>query len=69
MERGVRELDLSNCGPGFVADRVGVVPGLRSSAAFFTFLRANLVLTASAVSSTANTPYLEPCSPQPSPTP
>ncbi|KND88795.1 hypothetical protein TOPH_06596 [Tolypocladium ophioglossoides CBS 100239] len=68
MERGVRKLDLSNCGPGFVADRVGVVPGLRSSAditAFFTFLRANLVLTPSAVSSTTNTPYLEPYSPQP----
>ncbi|KAK8932109.1 hypothetical protein VCV18_000641 [Metarhizium anisopliae] len=34
MERGyVRELDLSNCGPASVATRVGVVPGLRSSAA------------------------------------
>ena len=28
----MRELDLSNCGPGLMADRVGVVPGLRSSA-------------------------------------
>ncbi|PNY27658.1 Uncharacterized protein TCAP_02416 [Tolypocladium capitatum] len=67
MDRAVRELDLSNCGPGFVIDRAGVVPGLRSSAAFFTFLRANLVLTPSAVSSTTNTPYLEPYeySPQP----
>lgn len=42
MERGyVRELDLSNCGPASVATRVGVVPGLRSSAGkpgiFFTF--------------------------------
>lgn len=36
MERvGVRELDLSNCGPGSVAERVGVVPGLRSSAGEF----------------------------------
>lgn len=41
MERGyVRELDLSNCGPASVATRVGVVPGLRSSAGkpgFFSF--------------------------------
>ncbi|TWU76615.1 hypothetical protein ED733_008158 [Metarhizium rileyi] len=66
MERGcVRELDLSNCGPGSIADHVGVVPGLRSSAAFFTFLRANLALSPSALSSNYNTPYLEPCSPQP----
>ncbi|OAQ69038.1 GCN5-related N-acetyltransferase (GNAT) domain-containing protein [Pochonia chlamydosporia 170] len=66
MERvGVRELDLSNCGPGSVAERVGVVPGLRSSAAFFTFLRANLALSPSALSSNYNTPYLEPYSPQP----
>ncbi|KAJ6444604.1 GCN5-related N-acetyltransferase (GNAT) domain-containingprotein [Purpureocillium lavendulum] len=61
---GVRELDLSNCTPSFVADRVGVAPGLRCSAAFFTFLRANLVLTPSAISSPGNTPYLEPYSPQ-----
>ncbi|KID92168.1 acetyltransferase, GNAT family [Metarhizium guizhouense ARSEF 977] len=66
MERGyVRELDLSNCGPASVATRVGVVPGLRSSAAFFTFLRANLALSPSALSSNYNTPYLEPFSPQP----
>lgn len=32
MEPGVRQLDLSKCGPGFVSDRVGVVSGLRSSA-------------------------------------
>ncbi|KAM4056971.1 hypothetical protein HRG_003825 [Hirsutella rhossiliensis] len=67
MEPGVRQLDLSKCGPGFVSDRVGVVSGLRSSAAFFTFLRANLVLTPSAISSNCNTPYLEPCSPHPYP--
>ncbi|KAG8422574.1 hypothetical protein J3459_010248 [Metarhizium acridum] len=68
MERGyVRELDLSNCGPASVGTRVGVVPGLRSSAAFFTFLRANLALSPSALSSNYNTPYLEPFSPQPPP--
>ncbi|UNI21600.1 hypothetical protein JDV02_007575 [Purpureocillium takamizusanense] len=61
---GVRELDLSNCAPSLMADRVGVAPGLRCSAAFFTFLRANLVLTPSAVSSPGSTPYLEPYSPQ-----
>lgn len=39
MERvGVRELDLSNCGPGSVAERVAVVPGLRSSAGKFCTL-------------------------------
>ena len=35
-----------------------------TSIAFFTFLRANLVLTPSAISSPGNTPYLEPYSPQ-----
>ncbi|KAK2595316.1 hypothetical protein QQS21_006972 [Conoideocrella luteorostrata] len=66
MERGgVRELDLRKCGPGSVAERVGVIPGLRSSAAFFTCLRANLVLSPSVLSSNYNTPYLEPYSPQP----
>ncbi|KHN98041.1 acetyltransferase, GNAT family [Metarhizium album ARSEF 1941] len=66
MERAcVRELDLSNCGQTSTAQRVGVVPGLRSSAAFFIFLRANLALSPSALSSSHNTPYLEPYCPQP----
>ncbi|KAG5980208.1 hypothetical protein E4U55_004281 [Claviceps digitariae] len=68
MERGwVRELDLRKCGPGSVAERVGFVPGLRSSAAFFTCLRANLVLSPSVLSSNFNTPYLEPYSYSPQP--
>ncbi|PHH65884.1 hypothetical protein CDD81_1253 [Ophiocordyceps australis] len=62
MERRVPQLDLSNCGPGF-SDPAGVLPSLRCSAAFFTFLRANLVLTPSAVASPNLTPYLEPNSP------
>ncbi|KAG6089763.1 hypothetical protein E4U15_001581 [Claviceps sp. LM218 group G6] len=73
MERGcVRELDLRKCGPGSVAERVGFNPGLRSSAAFFTCLRANLVLSPSVLSSNFNTPYLDPYSsqsPRPPPSP
>ncbi|PFH55653.1 hypothetical protein XA68_17895 [Ophiocordyceps unilateralis] len=65
MEPAVRQLDLSKCGPGLVVDRVGVAPGLRSSTAFFTFLRANLVLTPSALSSNSSSPHAEPVSPQP----
>ncbi|KAG5953706.1 hypothetical protein E4U53_003498 [Claviceps sorghi] len=66
MDRGcIRELDLRKCGPGSVAERVGFVPGLRSSAAFFTCLRANLVLSPSVLASNCNTPYLEPYSAQP----
>ncbi|KKO98400.1 hypothetical protein THAR02_09491 [Trichoderma harzianum] len=63
---GVRELDLANYGPVSVVDRINVVQGLRTSAAFFTFLRANLALSAtspsSPMSSHAPTPYLEPYS-------
>ncbi|KAG5925306.1 hypothetical protein E4U42_004425 [Claviceps africana] len=66
MDRGcIRELDLRKCGPGSVAERVGFVPGLRSSAAFFTCLRANLVLSPSVLASNFNTPYLEPYAAQP----
>ncbi|KAH6607564.1 gcn5-related n-acetyltransferase gnat domain-containing [Trichoderma cornu-damae] len=63
---GVRELDLANYGPVSVVDRVNVMQGLRTGAAFFTFLRANLALGAtspsSPVSPHAPTPYLEPYS-------
>ncbi|RDA86959.1 hypothetical protein CP532_6717 [Ophiocordyceps camponoti-leonardi (nom. inval.)] len=52
MDPPIRKLDLNNCGPALVIDRLGLIPGLRSSAAFFTFLRANLVLTPSALSPT-----------------
>ncbi|KUI54768.1 hypothetical protein VP1G_02171 [Cytospora mali] len=57
------ELDLSSaaCHPHSIADRINhVVPGLKTSTAFFTFLRANLALEPSAMSSNVSTPLLEP---------
>ncbi|OIW31981.1 hypothetical protein CONLIGDRAFT_652839 [Coniochaeta ligniaria NRRL 30616] len=69
----ITELDLSTCHPNSLANRINAVPGLKSSTAFFTFLRANLVLPPSAMSSNVSTPYLEPTShaalapPSPSP--
>jgi len=56
---GVRELDLSACHVNTLSDKINAVPGLRTSTAFFTFLRANLVLSPSAMSSCANTPILD----------
>ncbi|KAK7958227.1 acetyltransferase [Apiospora saccharicola] len=68
-----RELDLNHCGHDSIVDKFNAVPGLRTSTAFFTFLRANLVVNPSAMSSNANTPMLEPYSsqtlPPPSPVP
>ncbi|KAK8052061.1 hypothetical protein PG993_003446 [Apiospora rasikravindrae] len=68
-----RELDLNTCGHDSIVDKFNAVPGLRTSTAFFTFLRANLVVNPSAMSSNANTPMLEPYSsqtlPPPSPVP
>ncbi|KAK6827947.1 hypothetical protein PG987_011288 [Apiospora arundinis] len=55
-----RELDLNTCGHDSIVDKFNAVPGLRTSTAFFTFLRANLVVNPSAMSSNANTPMLEP---------
>ncbi|KAL8409301.1 hypothetical protein RB594_007659 [Gaeumannomyces avenae] len=56
----ITELDLSNCRPNSITDRINDVPGLKTSTAFFTFLRANLVQPSSAMSSHVNTPLLEP---------
>ncbi|KAB5572039.1 acetyltransferase [Coniochaeta sp. 2T2.1] len=56
----ITELDLSTCHPNSLANRINAVPGLKSSAAFFTFLRGNLLLPPSAMSSNVSTPYLEP---------
>ncbi|KAM7203820.1 acetyltransferase [Naviculisporaceae sp. PSN 640] len=56
----ITELDLSACHPNSIVDRINAVPGLKTSTAFFTFLRANLVLPHSAMSSNVSTPYLEP---------
>ncbi|KAK8118610.1 uncharacterized protein PG998_003236 [Apiospora kogelbergensis] len=68
-----RELDLNTCGHDSIVNKLTAVPGLRTSTAFFTFLRANLVVNPSAMSSNANTPMLEPASsqtlPPPSPVP
>ncbi|KPM35654.1 hypothetical protein AK830_g10908 [Neonectria ditissima] len=58
----IRELDLSAYHPNPLVDRVNAMPALKTSAAFFTFLRANLVLH-SAMSSATNTPRLGPSSP------
>ncbi|KAF4977444.1 hypothetical protein FZEAL_6008 [Fusarium zealandicum] len=58
----IRELDLRTCHQSTMVDRVGAVPVLKTSAAFFTFLRANLVLH-SAMTSATNTPQLGPSFP------
>ncbi|KAK3338278.1 hypothetical protein B0H65DRAFT_552745 [Neurospora tetraspora] len=66
MSSSITELDLSKCHPRMV-DRINAVPGLKTSAAFFTFLRANLVLPHSGLSSNPSTPYLAPYVPPPLP--
>ncbi|EOO01416.1 putative acetyltransferase protein [Phaeoacremonium minimum UCRPA7] len=70
----IRELDLSAYHSHSIADRINdAVPGLKTSTAFFTFLRANLVLPPSAMASNVSTPLLEPSVsqtlPPPSPSP
>ncbi|KAG9233082.1 hypothetical protein BJ875DRAFT_505581 [Amylocarpus encephaloides] len=58
------EGDLRNMLAGSIERGLDVVPGLRTSAAFFTFLRANLVLPTSTLNSTTSTPNLSPYSSQ-----
>ncbi|KAI1076778.1 hypothetical protein F5B20DRAFT_310737 [Whalleya microplaca] len=70
MAHVARELDLNAYyGPDNMMEKMNAVPGLKTSTAFFTFLRANLVVNPSAVS----TPNMEPTSsqmlPPPSPSP
>ncbi|KAI2606826.1 uncharacterized protein GGS25DRAFT_307728 [Hypoxylon fragiforme] len=71
MAHVATELDLNAYyGPGTVIlDKMNVVPGLKTSTAFFLFLRANLVVNPSAMS----TPDIEPAPsnalPPPSPSP
>ncbi|KEY74193.1 hypothetical protein S7711_00353 [Stachybotrys chartarum IBT 7711] len=60
----VRELDLSSCQYPNISDRINSVPAIKTSAAFFTFLRANLAINPSVMSSNPNTPQLEPWLPQ-----
>ncbi|KAG4027702.1 hypothetical protein MFRU_028g01240 [Monilinia fructicola] len=47
-----------------VVDKMNAVPGFLASAAFFTFLRANLVLPPSTLNSTSSTPILDAASSQ-----
>ncbi|KAL2169184.1 hypothetical protein VTG60DRAFT_6348 [Thermothelomyces hinnuleus] len=58
----ITELDLSTCQPSSLATKIvtAAVPGLKTSAAFLTFLRANLVLLDTTVPSNAPTPTLGP---------
>ncbi|KAK0666100.1 hypothetical protein QBC41DRAFT_305541 [Cercophora samala] len=58
--QAVTELDLSACHPNSIVDRINAMPALKTSTAFFTFLRANLVLPHSAMSSNPSTPNLAP---------
>ncbi|KAG0652719.1 hypothetical protein D0Z07_0340 [Hyphodiscus hymeniophilus] len=59
----VKELDLRT-GHTFntVNNTLNAVPGFKTSAAFFSFLRANLVLPPSTLNSTSSTPLLDPSS-------
>ncbi|KAK4174023.1 hypothetical protein QBC36DRAFT_348270 [Triangularia setosa] len=63
--QAVTELDLSACHPNSIVDRINAMPALKTSTAFFTFLRANLVLPHSAMSSNPSTPNLTPTRPLP----
>ncbi|KAI1329749.1 hypothetical protein F5Y16DRAFT_365183 [Xylariaceae sp. FL0255] len=68
MAHVVRELDLSaycNHDTMNVMQRVSAVPGLKTSTAFFLFLRANLVASSSGMS----TPIMDPISPTALPAP
>ncbi|PQE10222.1 acetyltransferase protein [Rutstroemia sp. NJR-2017a WRK4] len=66
-----RELDLRRANAttttttaNIVVNRMNAVPGFLASAAFFTFLRANLVLPPSTLNSTSSTPILDASSSQ-----
>ncbi|GAB1318594.1 Acetyltransferase [Madurella fahalii] len=69
----VTELDLSASHTSTIVDRINSMPALKTSTAFFTFLRANLVLPHSAMSSNVSSPNLGPYPsqnlPPPSPSP
>ncbi|OLN88108.1 hypothetical protein CCHL11_00383 [Colletotrichum chlorophyti] len=62
---GIRELNVSNWhSHNALTDTLNhAVPAIKTSAAFFTFLRANLVLNPSAMSSNPSTPLLHPTAP------
>ncbi|KAI1505366.1 hypothetical protein F5X99DRAFT_278773 [Biscogniauxia marginata] len=71
MAHVVRELDLNAycSGHDTMIQRMNAVPGLKTSTAFFTFLRANLVVNPSAVSTPNMEPTSSPMLPPPSPSP
>ncbi|KAK3906616.1 hypothetical protein C8A05DRAFT_40557 [Staphylotrichum tortipilum] len=56
----IPELNLSTCQPNTLVNTLNSVPGLKTSAAFLTFLRANIILPHSAASSNVSTPLLGP---------
>lgn len=60
----IKELDLRIGHASTLADKMNTVPGFRTSAAFFSFLRANLVLPQSTLNSNTSTPLLDPSSSQ-----
>ncbi|KAI5919476.1 hypothetical protein F4810DRAFT_498936 [Camillea tinctor] len=72
MAHVARELDLNAYCSGHnysMMQRMNAVPGLKTSTTFFTFLRANLVVNPSAVSTPNMEPTLSPMLPPPSPSP
>ncbi|OAA68374.1 gcn5-related n-acetyltransferase [Niveomyces insectorum RCEF 264] len=56
----VMEVDLTACHPSTLVDRINAMPALKTSAAFFSFLRANLILPPSEMASNASTPVFGP---------
>ncbi|KAI1363040.1 hypothetical protein F5Y08DRAFT_256151 [Xylaria arbuscula] len=63
MAHVVRELDLSAyCRHDTMIQRVSAVPGLKTSTAFFIFLRANLVANSTGLSSPMMDPIMDPIS-------
>ncbi|KAH6701270.1 hypothetical protein BKA61DRAFT_704980 [Leptodontidium sp. MPI-SDFR-AT-0119] len=60
----VKELDIRKGQTSTAADWLNSVPGFRTSAAFFSFLRANLVLPPLTPNSNTSTPLLHPSSSQ-----
>ncbi|RYC61783.1 hypothetical protein CHU98_g4444 [Xylaria longipes] len=70
MAHVVRELDLNAyCRHDTMIQRVSAVPGLKTSTAFFIFLRANLVASSSGLSTPIMDPISSTTSPSPSPPP
>ncbi|KAF7925634.1 uncharacterized protein EAE98_006859 [Botrytis deweyae] len=55
---GGTTLNSTTTAANIVVDKMNAVPGFLASAAFFTFLRANLVLPPSTLNSTTSTPIL-----------